>query len=261
MHSDSDTGPELARAALAAQVEDFVRLAHWYADHGDSRRAVLATWAADVRTVQHVLWDEVHTTADAVRALGTLGETVVGAVSAGPVASATSLRDVVLAARQAMVSGLDASMQELLHATFVGLDHLDALATPAAGAANEAVAERLAGRAGEQLVGDLLGAATDSRLVAGVMAEVGDADEARRQQIAATLAAFEAYLVLSSAASGDATLATTDLRWDLASLKADADALEDPARLREAITTVVAPAEVDAMLAVLDLPSPVRAGA
>ena len=111
-------------------------------------------------------------------------------------------------------------------------------------------------RSGASVVAALVAVA---RLVARVMDEVGDHDEAQRQQSSACLAAFEAYLVLASAAAGDATLATTDLRWDLAALKADGVDAE-PHRLREAMRETVVPAEEDALLELVDTPLPGAAG-
>lgn len=258
----TDTDPDSMRATLARQAEDFALLSRWYADRRDTRGTVLATWAADVRAVQLVLWDAgLHSAPDVDGAIGTVGEAVVAAVTEGDLSSAVSLRGLVERGRQAMVSAFDATVHELVRDAFTDLDHLDALPRATAGATNRSIAARLDGRSGEQLVADLLATSADSRLVARVMAEVGDDDEARRQEAAAALAAFEAYLVLSSAASGDMSLATTDLRWDLAALLADAADLGDPDRLRAVLRTVVAPAELSALHAVLDLSLPERTGA
>lgn len=255
MYIDAD--PELTRAALAAHVEDYAALARWYAERGDARRAVLATWAADVRALQHVLWENgLGTAPDAEQALGQVAEAVVSAVAASGAAEATGLRELVERARDALTSAFDPSVHETVRAAYVGLDHLDTLAAgPSAGEANRSVGTRLGGRSGEQLVGDLLVTAHDARLVARVMDEIGDRDEAQRQQAAACLAAFEAYLVLASAAAGDATLATADLRWDLAALKAE---LAGPRahQLREAMREVVVPAEEVALLELVDHPLP-----
>lgn len=259
MYIDAD--PELTRAALAAHVEEYARLARWYAERGDARRAVLATWAADVRALQSVLWENgLGTAPDAEQALGSVAEAVVSAVAVSDTAGAAGLRDLVERARDALTSAFDPSVHETLRGAYVDLDHLDTLAAgPSAGEANRSVSDRLGGRSGEQLVGDLLATAHDARLVARVMAEVGDHEEAQRQQAAACLAAFEAYLVLSAAASGDATLATADLRWDLAALKAEAAGVE-PHRLREAMREVVVPAEEETLLEVVDRPLPGAAG-
>lgn len=256
-----DADPELTRAALAAHVDDYATLAWWYAERGDARRAVLATWAADVRALQHVLWENgLGTAPDAEQALGQVAEAVVSAVAASDIADATGLRAVLEGARDALTSAFDPSVHETLRAAYVDLDHLDTLtAGSSAGEANRSVSDRLGGRSGEQLVGDLLATAHDARIVARVMDEVGDHAEAQRQQASAFLAAFEAYLVLAAAASGDATLATADLRWDLAALKADGMDAE-PHRLREAMREVVVPAEEDVLLEVVDRPLPGAAG-
>lgn len=255
MYLDAD--PELTRAALAGHVESYAGLARWYADRGDARRAVLATWAADVRALQHVLWENgLGTAPDAEQALGQVAEAVVSAVAASDAVDATGLREILERSRDAMTSAFDPSVHETLRGAYVDLDHLDSLPHgSSAGEANRSVADRLGGRSAEQLVGDLLATAHDARVVGQVMDEVGDHEEAQRQLGAACLAAFEAYLVLASAASGDATLATADLRWDLAAIKA-AGTDGEPHRLREAMREVVVPAEEQALLELVDAPLP-----
>jgi hypothetical protein len=129
------------------------------------------------------------------------------------------------------------------------------------------VTDRLDGRSGEQLVSDLLLAAADCRAVALLMEQLGDDDEARRQTDSADLAGFEAYLVLASAASGDATLATTELRWDLAATRSGSDDLWSDGRrrsahfdstVREAINAVIVPAEEQALLSVIGIAGSVQ---
>lgn len=257
------------REVLAAQVDDYAQLSRAYAARGDCRRAALAAWAADLRAVQAVLWEtglpwaeepdqQLQAVAGAVEAA------LLGGASAGAPAG-TSARGVVEGARLALLAAFDVSVHLQLAERFVDLDHLDDVPPPHPGAANRAVTDRLDGRGGEELVGDLLTAAADCRAVARVMAQIGEPDEERRQAVSADLAGFEAFLVLASAASGDATLATTELRWDLAVAKlgqaespeAAAGPLSSDA-LRAAMFAAVVPAEEEALLSVFDLGYPAR---
>lgn len=251
---------------LAAQADDYAQLSCAYAARGDSRRAVLAAWAADLRAVQGLLWESgIAGAEDADQQL----MSVAGAVETALVSrssAATSARSVVEGARQALLAAFDASVHAQLTERFTDLDHLDAVRPPNPGAANQAVTDRLDGRGGEELVGDLLTAAADCRAVARVMSQLGEPDEERRQVVSADLAGFEAFLVLASAASGDATLATTELRWDLAVAKLgqlsrdnrSADGPLSSGALREAMCAAVVPAEEGALLSVFDLGYPPR---
>jgi len=77
----------------------------------------------------------------------------------------------------------------------------------------------------------------------------------------ADLAAFEAYLILASAASGDATLAVTGLRWDLVLAKAAGSAggrSPGSSVVRAAILAGALPAERPALDALLTMGQPRR---
>jgi hypothetical protein len=251
---------------LATQVTDYARLSVAYASRGDCRRAALAAWAADLRSVQSLLWASgISGAEDPDQQLLDVAGAVETALL-GRAATGTSAREVVEAARQALLAAFDVSVHEQLRERFTDLDHLDTVRPPVPGAANQAVTDRLDGRGGEELVGDLLTAAADCRAVARVMSELGEPDEERRQVVSADLAGFEAFLVLASAASGDATLATTELRWDLAVAKLGQNARENRTSegplssdaLRTAMCAAVVPAEEQALLSVFDLGYPAR---
>jgi hypothetical protein len=251
----TDTDHDRTLATLAGQVDDYARLSRRYAARGDSRRAALAAWTADVRAVQALLWEGGLAAArDPEQQLGAVAEAVETAMLVQELPSGLTARELVENAREALVAAFDDSVHALLAARFGPLDHLDGVPAPTAGAANEAVCERLDGRSGEHLVGALLVAAADARAVAQVMASAGDDEEARRQLASADLASFEAYLVLASAASGDATLATADLRWGLAASKVEEQPHENthPQDVRAAILSTAVPAEEPALLSLLD---------
>lgn len=264
------TDPPLdrTRAVLAAQVDEYAALSVRYAAHGDARRAALALWASDVRVVQSQVEASVQPSVDDddQPVPGVTGA-VDAALSGRGTAAALSVRDVVEDARRALLAAFDEPLRGQLAERLVGLEHLDDIPAPQPGAANRAVTDRLDGRGGEQLVSDLLLAAADCRAVARLMEQLGDDDEARRQADSADLAAFEAYLVLASAASGDATLATTELRWDLAATRGGSDDLGAYGRrrsahfdstVREAMYAVIVPAEEPALLSVIGVAGPVQ---
>jgi hypothetical protein len=255
----TDTDHARTQATLAQQVADYARLSRRYAARGDSRRAGLAAWTADVRAVQALLWDGgLPAAPNPEQQLRAIADAVETAMLVQELPPGLSVRDLVENARKALAAAFDDSVHALLAERFGPLDHLDGLPAPAPGAANDAVGERLDGRTGEHLVGALLVAAADARAVSQVMASVGDDEEARRQGASADLASFEAYLVLTSAASGDATLATADLRWGLAASKVEEQETTHPQGVRAAILSVVVPAEEPALLSLLD-PGPVPA--
>ncbi len=237
------------RESLAAQADDYAELSRIHAVRGDGRRAALAAWAADLRTVQ-VLVLESGAPVEDLLPVALAVETALAGLAAR---DAQSIRAVVEAARTQLVAVLEESVHGLVRDRLAPLEHLDAVAAPGPGAANGAVTTRLDGRGGEQLVGDLLTAAADCRAVAQVMAQVGDEDERQRQTDAADVAGFEAFLVLLSAATGDATLATTELRWDLAAVKSGRAPAADK---RDLLCSVLVPAEQEALAALLDLGHP-----
>lgn len=248
--------------ALAGQVDDYADLSRWYAARGSSRLAALAVWASDVRAVQALQLQSGLSLAEDLAKLLSVAASLETALQGRETSAEVSVRHLVGAGRSALLTACDESVRAQLEACFVSLDHLEDLPAPTAGSANREVTDRLAGRGPEQLVGDLLTAAGDCRAVAYVMALTGDVEEARRQVVAADLAGFEAYLVLNSAASGDATLATTQLRSDLAFMRAardDASLGTSPwsaDALRAAILATLVPSEAPVLLSFLDIGSP-----
>jgi hypothetical protein len=245
-------------AAEAVTPEDYRDLSARHAADGDARRAALAAWAADLCRAVTAMTDLGVAPEHQQRRLGDAAAAVESVLVGELATERVSVREIVAGAREALLRSLNPGLAAALEPVLDDLGHLDEVDPPAPGLANEAVLQRLGGRGGEELVGDLLGAAADCRAVAHVMGELGDAEEQRRQDVNAHLAGFEAYLVLSSAASGDATLATTDLRWDLAAqrIAANGDTPQDSASVRAAMAAVLAPAERPALDAVLDLGTP-----
>ena len=254
MLMQTETGP----ADDTATSGDYRDLSARHAADGDARRAALAAWAADLHRVVAAMNDLGVAPDQRGRRLAESATAVETALVGALATEHASVREVVEAARVALLGSLNPGLAAALEPTLESLDHLDEVAPPAPGLANEAVMQRLGGRGGEELVGDLLGAAADCRAVAHVMGELGDLEEQRRQSVNADLAGFEAYLVLVSAASGDATLATAELRWDLAAHRVAANGVApaDSASVRAAMSAVLAPAERPALDAVLGLGAP-----
>lgn len=252
-------------AGVAASIGRYVSLSHAYADVGRTRLAVLAMWAADVQVLQSLMWDS--GLGDAPDPDAQLAA-VAGAVDASlraqlPGATVpVEAREVVLAARAALTAAFDESVHALLDERFVALDHLEG-ELPPAGSVVEAHEVRFDGRSAPELVADLREAAADCMAVAAGMASAGLFRDAVNQARLADLASFEAYLATAALAVGDTTLATVDLRWDIA--MADLDAVRElPADLGAAVQVVrdvlvrsVGPAEEDALRSAFE---PVPAG-
>jgi hypothetical protein len=234
----------------------FVRLAEERAAAGDVRRAQLASWAADVHLLEELLWQNGLAEAeDPVAQLAAVGESVAAALEAlaeGATGELTA-REVVEAARSAMVSTFDESVHEILMAQLPSLDHLDScdpLMAPRG--EDHADAARLEGRSPERLVEELREAASDCLAVARVMDREGERELGDRLVHQADVAAFEAYLVAAAVHAGDHQLATVDLRWSLAG---DLDpgscepaTGENPfATLRRELISLVGSAEMEAL--------------
>ncbi|HYO39378.1 MAG TPA: hypothetical protein VER39_06955 [Nocardioidaceae bacterium] len=253
------------QTVLETQVEEYAALSREYADRGDARLAALALWAADLRAVQALLWGSgISALDDPTEPILAVSSAIETALTGRDTTGHGSVRSVLQEARNALLTAFDPSVHDQLRALFADAHHLDAVPAPAPGAANQSVGDRLDGRGGEQLVADLLATATDCRALADVLSQAGDEEEARRQRVQADLAGFEAYLVLTSAAGGDATLVTTDLRWALAArrLAGPAGGAEEEAgeleveAVREAISSVVLPDEEPALRSLLERQAP-----
>lgn len=203
----------------------FAGLSRQYAERGDLRRAALAAWAADVHVLEELLWanglDQAPEPLQQLAAIGeSIAETVEGLATQprGPL----TLRAVVEAARQAMVTTFDESVHGLLTERLADLAHLDEVPAVAAadaddsGAAVQPAGVRLGGRSADELVHELRVAAADCSAMATHLAAEGERDAAARLGDQADAASFEAYLVQAAVSGGDHDLATVDLRWDLA---------------------------------------------
>lgn len=205
--------------------EQLTRLAGRYAEAGDGRRAQLATWAADAYLLEELLWENGLAEApDPVAQLAAVGESVAAALEAlaDGVSGDVPPREVVEAARRAMVSTFDESVHEVLLEQLPALGHLDTLDRSAAGSSapdrdgGAPSRQRLGERSAEELVAELRQAAADCLHVGEVMDAEGEETAADRMSHQADVATFEAYLIAAAIHAGDHQLASVDLRWELA---------------------------------------------
>lgn len=201
---------------LLELLDGYASLSREYADVQESRLALLAMWAADVHVLQLLLLESgLGSAPDPAAQLAGVGEAVNRSLTAISLDGATP-RQMLERSREAMVATFDESVHTLLVNRFLPLDHLDAVQGQAVDSADRAVERRLDGRTHEQLVADLEATAHDCVAVAGAMVAAGDPDGALRQMHHADLASFEAFLLRTAMESGDETLASVDLSWDLA---------------------------------------------
>jgi hypothetical protein len=194
---------------------DFAELSERYAERGDLRMAQLAAWAADVHTLEELLWENgLGQAPDPDAQLAAVGESVAASLENIVLPARLSARALLDAAREAMVTTFDESVHGLLSDRFGELDHLDhahvAQETP-----SSRTEDRLDGRTAAELAAELRTAAADCATMATLLGAGGEDGPAVRLARQADAAAFEAYLVLAAIRSGDHTLATVDLRWDL----------------------------------------------
>jgi hypothetical protein len=226
----------------------YAELSRQYADGGDLRLAALAAWTADVHALEALIWESgLDGAPDPLAELAALGDSVAAsledAVAMLP-AEPVSLRAVVEAAREAMVSTFDESVHGLLADRLEPLAHLD---DARAAALDGHLGDRLGGRSTEELVTELHAAAADCAALAALLAAEGELDAADRQADQADSAAFEAYLVQAAARAGDDGLATVDLRWDLA-----AAAFHDARLDRDRLVGLLGTAEQDVLRRLLE---------
>lgn len=189
-----------------------------HAAGGDLRCGKLSAWAADAHVLEDLLWENGLADApDPGAQLASLGEVVAASLEqlAARSPHGLSARQLVEAAREAMVTTFDESVHGLLTDRLVALDHLD-LCEPAVHDAGADAERRLDGRTPQGLVAELRAAAADCMAVAQVFASEGEPDAARRLALQSDAAAFEAYLVAAASLAGDERLVTVDLRWGLA---------------------------------------------
>lgn len=207
--------PDPILSAVTAEVGDYAALSRSFADHGDLRRAVLTQWAADIRVLQLLLWENgLGAAPDPAAQLAAVAQAVQASLThhAVPAGTSATPRELVERGRAGLAAVFDPSVHALLTSRFGPLDHLEAAGEPEEGGASR----YRDWRSPQELLRDLRVAADDSVLVARELAAAGDAEEADRQLWQAALALFECHLVESAVRAGDELMATAETRWELA---------------------------------------------
>lgn len=228
---------------LAGETADYAALSRGFAASGDLRKAVLTQWAADLRVLQSLLWENgLGQAPDPAAGLHAVADALQGSWTqyADHLAGAGSARDLVDRARAALAAVFDPSVHALLASRLTPLDHLDHVPVAARPAPEQTYRDW---RSAEELLRDLRVAGQDAVRVARTLVDE-DAREADDQRWQATLAMFEAHLVRSALLAGDDDLITAELRWELAGARLAADgAPADSSALRSALASVLGPVE------------------
>lgn len=229
---------------LAGETADYTALSRGFAAVGDVRKAVLTQWAADLRVLQSLLWENgLGEAPDATEGLLAIAEALEASWSqhGAHLRGADSARDLVERARVAMAAVFDPSVHPLLADRLTPLDHLTDVGHGGARPTVEQTYRQ--GRSPHELLRDLRTAGRDAVRVARALAgeHPGESDH---QMWQAALAMFEAALVRSALSAGDAELVSAELRWELARGRlAEAGEPADAEDLRSGLTSVLGPLE------------------
>lgn len=259
--TNPNTTHDRLHAGVSATIDVYVRLSQAYAAKGDARLALLSLWTADVWVLQSLLWESgLGSAPDPDAQLAAVGRAVDVSLrlEAERPEGAATVPAALERARTALMAVFDESMHIRLKERFASLDHLHGLTTPGAGDIEEARRSRLGDRTAQELTEDLRVAAADCMAVSTLMAGAGLTHDALEQARQADMASFEAYLVEAATAVGDTSLATVDLRWDIATSAVariddvPADLAEAVHQLRETLVQAVGPAEGEALRATFE---------
>lgn len=212
--------PEVLYAETVAKKRAFGDLSHQYAQAGNSFAAVHAAFAADVHTVQAVMWERVMVASPDPDAQFTqVAATVAAALAAYAAAPAVAVtaREVVEQARTGMGAAFDPAALRMLSEGLLPLDHLDQLSYPDPRTGAELAYNRTKGQNPVNVSRTRLRAAHDCMTMAVALNRDGNLNEAMRQAWAADWATLESYLLDAAAQVGDYALITVEMRWALAS--------------------------------------------
>lgn len=232
--------PEVLYADTVSKKRAYGELSKRYAANGDAYAAVHAAFAADVQTVQAVMWERVMVASPVPEEqFAAVGETVTKALAAYATAptGATDARSAVEAAREGMAGAFDPVAQRILSGEYLALDHLDGLPHPDVAAGAQISATRTKGEDAAVVALKRQQAARDCMTVAKSMHREGRLDDAMRQAWQADWATFESYLLDAAAQVGDVSLITVEMRWTLAT-DAIAKIVALPSDFAAAVTTI-----------------------
>lgn len=211
--------PEVLYADTTAKQRAYTDLSKRCAAAGDAYRAVHAAWAADVNTVQAVMWERVMVASPIPEAqFDAIADTIASALanhSTMP-AAATDARAAVTSARDGLAAAFDAPAQRVIAAKYAPLDHLDGLPHPTADDGLRVLQTRTHGDPVETVIARKRHTAQACMVAAQQLRSEGQIDEAMQQAWQADWATFEAYLMEVALQVGDTNLVTVDMRWALA---------------------------------------------
>lgn len=212
--------PEVLYAETVAKKRAYGDLSRTYAQAGNSFAAVHAAFAADVQTVQVVMWERVMVASPTPEEkFREIADTVAGALAAYAIAptGASTARETVENARAALLRAFSGGAADMVAEHFFPLDHLDALAYPDPAVGAQTVHSRTGGEHPEVVARTRLRAAHDCMVMAVALNREGRLDEAMQQAWASDWATLEAYLLEAALRVGDYALMTVEMRWLLAS--------------------------------------------
>jgi hypothetical protein len=211
--------PEVLYADTTSRVASYRALAGRYAAGGNAFGAVSATWAADINTVQAVMWERVMiaspTPDEQFAEIATTVARALTSYSAHPPAVTTAV-EAVRAARDGLSAAFDEAALALMKTRLSPLDHLEGLPAPTVGEIDEIARQRLGGASLEEASAERTLEARHCMAGALDLVRAGRVDDALPLAWQADWATLEAYLLDAAAAVGDSSLISVDLRWAFA---------------------------------------------
>jgi hypothetical protein len=232
--------PEVLYADTTRRIAGYRSLARRHASEGNAFGAVTATWAADVNTVQAVMWERVMIASPTPdQQFFDIATTVARALALHalhPPVAATAT-EVVLAARAGLSTAFDASVLALMERRLSPLDHLDGLPAPTVAEIAGVTRQRLGDETLEQAIAGRTEEARHCMAAALQLLRDERVDDALPLAWQADWATLEAYLLEAAAAVGDEALISVDLRWAFAVDSTDTiDSLSPD--FHQAVTTI-----------------------
>lgn len=245
--------PEVLYGDTAAKASAYDKLARDFAASGNSLAAIHAAWAADMHTVQEVVWERLMVASpnpeqQFFSVAHTVSKTLVEYVRTAE--AVEDARAVVLHARSGLSAAFDMPLRKLVEAKYPNLDYLADLPVPDADALAANASARLDGKSIDEVIEARKQVAADCMSVAASMYQEGRLNDAIQQAYQSDLVMFESYLLESAKAVGDTSLVLVDLRWGLACAAIaripglPTDFMGAIEAIRRALLTAVNPVEV-----------------
>jgi hypothetical protein len=189
------------------------------AAEGDSPAALATAWGSDVFAVQAVIWERILV-ASAVpqRQFYRVADALFEGLRSSPELAddRPSCRNVIRAARQALLAACDPELRGSIEAGWPDLAYMGMLPAPTVDDLEEAAAARLGGIPPEAFVEQRRHEAAEAMAQAQALRVRGDTVAAIQLAFDSDFLALEAYLVASAIAAGDVRLQSVVVRWELA---------------------------------------------